>query len=72
MNQFPPSPRVFHLNRFRKYAEIFASQDAPSVSTTQVANFSSISRQQRRWQIATGINDTVGKFAAGGVDTGGK
>ncbi len=28
MNQFPPSPRVFHLDRFeffRKFAEIFAS-----------------------------------------------
>jgi hypothetical protein len=26
----------------------------------------------RRWQVATGINDTGGKFAAGVVDTGGK
>jgi hypothetical protein len=41
MNQFPPSPRVFHLDRFeffRKFAEIFASQGAPPVSTTPVAN----------------------------------
>ncbi len=32
MNQFPPHPRVFHLDRFeffRKFAEIFASQGAP-------------------------------------------
>ncbi len=45
MNQFPPSPRVFHLDRFeffRKFAEIFASQGAPPVSTTPVANFSTI------------------------------
>jgi hypothetical protein len=35
MHQFPPSPRVFHLDRFeffRKFAEIFASQCAPQVS----------------------------------------
>ena len=39
MNQFPPSPRVFHLDRFKvflKFAEIFASQGAPPVSTTPV------------------------------------
>jgi hypothetical protein len=45
MNQFPPSPRVFHLDRFdcfRKFAEIFASQCAPPVSTTPVANISTI------------------------------
>jgi hypothetical protein len=28
--------------------------------------------QRHRWQIATGINDTGGKFAAGNNDTGGK
>jgi hypothetical protein len=42
MNQFPPSPRVSHSDRFeffRKFAEIFASQGAPLVSTTPVANF---------------------------------
>jgi hypothetical protein len=41
MNQFPPSPRVSHLDCFkffRKFAEIFASQGAPPVSTTPVAN----------------------------------
>jgi hypothetical protein len=46
MNQFPPSPRVFHLNRFeffRKFAEIFASQGAPPVSTTPVANLPPVS-----------------------------
>jgi hypothetical protein len=42
MNQFPPSPRVSHWDRFecfRKFAEIFASKGAPPVSTTPVANF---------------------------------
>jgi hypothetical protein len=42
MNQFPPSPRVFHLDRFKffqKFAEIFASQGAPPVSTTPVKFF---------------------------------
>jgi hypothetical protein len=120
MNQFPPSPRVFHLDRFkffRKFAEIFASQGAPPVSTTLVANLPPVSTtlvaklllvsttpvanchryQRHRWQIfppfwlvllipaanlppvsttpvaiATGINDTGGKFATGVNDTGGK
>jgi hypothetical protein len=87
MNQFPPSPRVLHLDSFkffRKLAEIFASQGAPPVSTTPVANLPPVSAtplanfstifafsqiclwcQRRRWQFATGINDTGGKFAAG-------
>ncbi len=46
MNQFPPSPRVFHLDRFkffRKFAEIFASPGAPLVSTTPVANLPPVS-----------------------------
>jgi len=46
MNQFPPSSRVFHLDRFeffRKFAEIFASQGAPPVSTTPVANLPPVS-----------------------------
>ena len=45
MNQFPPSSRVFHLDRFeffRKFAEIFAGQGAPPVSATPVAIFSTI------------------------------
>jgi hypothetical protein len=40
MNQFPPSPRVFHKDRFefyQKFAEIFAAQGLPPVSTTPVA-----------------------------------
>jgi hypothetical protein len=66
MNQFPPSPRVFHLDRFeffRKFAEIFVSQGAPSVSATPVANFSTI---------FASVVDTGGKFAASVVGTGGK
>ncbi len=46
MNQFPPRPRVFLVYRFdffRKFAEIFASQGAPPVSTTPVANFPQVS-----------------------------
>jgi hypothetical protein len=46
MNQFPPSPRVFHLDHFdffRKFAEIFASQGAPPVSATPVANLPPVS-----------------------------
>jgi hypothetical protein len=57
MNQFPPNPRVFHLDSFkffRKFAEIFVSQGAPPVSLIPVAN------------------DTGGKFANDISDTGGK
>jgi hypothetical protein len=46
MNQFPPSPRVSHLDRFEfflKFAEIFASQGAPPVSMTPAANFATSS-----------------------------
>ncbi len=77
MNQFPPSPRVLQLNRFeffRKFAEIFASQDAPPVTTTPVANFSTIfaSVVDTGGKFATGVNDTGGKFATGVNDAGGK
>ena len=47
MNQIPPSPRVFQLDRFeffRKFAEIFASQGAPPVSTTPMANLPPVSK----------------------------
>jgi hypothetical protein len=83
MHQFPPSPRVSHYDRFeffRKFAEIFASQSAPPVSTTPAANLPPVSTtpaanchrcQRHRRQIATGINDTGGKFATGINDTGG-
>jgi hypothetical protein len=46
MNKFPLRPRVLHLDRFdffRKFAEIFASQGAPPVSTTPVANLPPVS-----------------------------
>jgi hypothetical protein len=36
VNQFPPSPRVFHLDCFKffqKFAEIFAAQGLPPVDT---------------------------------------
>jgi hypothetical protein len=55
MNQFPPYPRVFHLDRFeffRKFAEIFASQGAPPVSATPAANF---------YTIFASVVDTGGK-----------
>jgi hypothetical protein len=77
MNQFPPSPRVFHLDRFeffRKFAEIFASQGAPPVSTTPVANLSTVfaSVVDTGGKFATGVNDNGGKFATGVNDAGGK
>ncbi len=72
MNQFPPSPRVFHLDRFeffRKFVEIFASQGAPPVSmtplsVTPVANFSTIfaSVVDTGGKFATGVNDAEGKL----------
>jgi hypothetical protein len=77
MNQFPPSPRVCNLDRFeffQKFTEIFASQGAPPVSTTPVANFSTIfaSVVDTGGKFATGVNDTGCKFATGVNDAGGK
>jgi hypothetical protein len=66
MNQFHSSPRVLHLDRFeffRKFAEIFASQGAPPVSTTPVANLPPVS--------ATPVANFSTSFASV-VDTGGK
>jgi hypothetical protein len=66
MNQFPPSPRVFHedyFEFFRKFAEILESQDAAPVSTTLAANFATN---------FPSVVDTGGKFATGVNDTGGK
>jgi hypothetical protein len=77
MNQFPPSPRVFHIDRFeffRKFAEIFASQGAPPVSTTPVANLppASVTPVANFSTISASVVDTGGKFATGVNDTGGK
>jgi hypothetical protein len=77
MDQFPPSPIVFRLDRFeffRKFLEIFSSQGAPPLSTTPVANFSTIfaSVVDNGGKFATGVNDTSGKFANGVNDAGGK
>ncbi len=77
MNRFPPSPRVFRKDRFeffRKFAEIFASQGVPPVSTTPAANFftSFTSVVDTDGKFATVVNDTGGKFVIGVNDTGGK
>jgi hypothetical protein len=88
MIQFPPSPRVFHLDHFenfRKFPEIFASQGTPPVSTTPVANLPPVSATpvanffpifssvvDTGGKFTTGVNDTGGKFATGVNDAGGK
>ncbi len=77
MNQFPPHPRVFHLDRFsffRKLAEIFASQGAPPVSRTPVANLPPVSATPAAnfYTIFASVVDTGGNFATGVNDTGGK
>ncbi len=61
MNQFPPSPRIFH---FQKFTEIFSSQGAPPVSTTPAANFST--------NFASFVDTPVANFATGVNNTGGK
>jgi hypothetical protein len=78
MNQFPPHPRVFHLDRFeffRKFAEIFAK--LPPVSTTPVANLPPVSKTPvsatpaaNFYTIFASVVDTGGKFATGINDTG--
>jgi hypothetical protein len=86
MNQFPPSPRVFHLDRFeffRKFAEIFASQGAPPVSATPAANLQPVSTTPAAKlplvsttpvanisTIFASVVDTGGKFATGVNDAG--
>jgi hypothetical protein len=62
LNQFPPSPRVFHLDRFEFFRK-FVSQGAPPVSATPVANISTI---------FASVVDTGGKFATGVNDAGAK
>jgi hypothetical protein len=59
---------------FQNFAEIFASQFAPLVSTTPAANFSTsfASVVDIGGKFATSVNDTGGKFATGVNDTGGK
>jgi hypothetical protein len=59
---------------FSIFTEIFASQSAPPVSTTPLANFATSFAcvVDTGGRFATGINDTGGKFATGVVDTGGK
>ena len=57
----------------RKFAEIFASQGAPPVSTTPVANLPAVSTTPVA-KFATSsawVGDTGGKFAAGDNDAGG-
>ncbi len=87
MNLFPSSPRVFlldHYKFFRKFAEVFASQCVPPVSTTPVANLPPVSVTpvanfspifasivDTGGKFATGVNDTCGKFAAGVNGAGG-
>ncbi len=70
MNQFTPSPRVFRLERFeffQKFAEIFASQGAPPVSKTPVANLPPVSATpvEHFSTIFASVVDTGGKFATG-------
>ncbi len=82
MNQFPPSPRLSHQDRFeffRKFAEIFARQGAPPVSTTPVAHLPPVSLPPVSTTPAANfatifpsVIDTGGKFATGVNDTGGK
>ncbi len=75
MNQFPPSPRVSHYDRFeffQKFAEIFASKATPAailppVSTTPAANLPPVSTTPAA-NFATSfpcVVDTGGKFATG-------
>jgi hypothetical protein len=88
MNQFPPSPRILHYDRFDffpKFAEIVVCQGAPPVSTTPVANLPPVSTTPaaKLLPVSTtpaanlstnfaSVVDTGGKFATGVNDTDGK
>ncbi len=77
MNQFPPSPWVYYWGRFkffRKFAEIFADQGWPPVSTTPVANWPPVSTTPAANFATsfTSVVDTGGKFATGVNNAGGK
>jgi hypothetical protein len=85
MNQFPPSLRVSHKDRFeyfRKFAEIFPSQGAPPVSMTPMAKLPLVSMTlaENLPAVSTtpaadfatsfaSVVDTGGKFAADVIDT---
>ncbi len=73
---FPPAPEYLdHFKFFRKFAEIFATQGAPPVSMTPVANLPPVSNLlpvDTGGKIAAGINNTGGKFATSVNDTCGK
>jgi hypothetical protein len=56
MNQFPPSSRVFHLDRFEFFRKL--------------RRYSRVNDTGGKF--ATGVNDTGGKIAAGVNDAGGK
>jgi hypothetical protein len=64
VNQFPTAPEfpIRTVPIFRKFAEIFASQGAPPVSTTPAAKFAT--------SFAC-VVDTGGKFATGVNDSDG-
>jgi hypothetical protein len=62
MKSSPPKPlkiTLDHFKFFRKFAKIFASQGAPPVSTTPVANNQNFS-DCGYFPFATGVNDTGG------------
>jgi hypothetical protein len=59
MNQFPPSSRVFHLDRFEFFREFRESRCTTGINDTG-------------GKFATGVNDTAGKIAAGINDAGGR
>ncbi len=70
LNQFPPSLWLYHQGRFDfflKFAEIFAAQGLPPVSTVSVAT----GVADTGGKFATVVVDTGSNFAAGVVDTGG-
>jgi hypothetical protein len=61
------------ISNFSQFEEIFASQGAPTVSATLVANLPPISTTPAVLvaNFAAGVIDTGFKFATGVVDTGG-
>jgi hypothetical protein len=74
MNQFPPSSRVFHLNRIEFFSKIRGDirESRCTTGINDTGGKFGTGVNDTGGKIAAGINDAGGRFATGISDTGGK